>query len=582
MLSWTSGISNKLSQKSKVRPARPTQPSLAKPEPNGAGNDSTETGDSGGFRVLWVSLAALLMLWLSFPPVGLFWLAWIAPFPLIWLCQSDSMPAQRPYWQLFFAGLLYWLGTFYFIPIPHPILWIGWILVSVYMALYTPLFVGVSRTMIHQFRIPGIVAVPVAWTGWEWIRSNFATGMAMVCLSHTQYKYPILIQVADLFGAYTLSFAMMVIAVGATSLFRILISITKGIEGDAVLGDAVKKEGLTIGVSLSSLAAVLVYGSFQLNQPIVYKNESTLEIGLIQTSNDVVFRPLSQHEHMQNLSAKFEQTWAARNQWPDLELVVWPESGFDPNTDLISDDGNGEMVEQIANHRTKVWSNAIGYPAYFPKPIPLLTGGGTIDMENDRHFASAFLIANDGQIETRYFKNHLIMFGEYVPFANWVPFVKSLSPIGGGISAGSTFETITRNDVTIAPSICFETTIPHFIRRQINTLTETGTEPDVMVNMTNDGWFYGTSCLDLHLACNVFRAVEMRKPHLICANTGLSAEIDSCGRLLQTGPRRQPTEIRAEVRPIQRTSMYRRLGDLIPMVFAGIVLLTGLAGSRKK
>ena len=174
------------------------------------------------------------------------------------------------------------------------------------------------------------------------------------------------------------------------------------------------------------------------------------------------------------------------------------------------------------------------------------------------------------------------MFGEYVPFANWVPFVKSLSPIGGGISAGSTFETITRNDVTIAPSICFETTIPHFIRRQINTLTETGTEPDVMVNMTNDGWFYGTSCLDLHLACNVFRAVEMRKPHLICANTGLSAEIDSCGRLLQTGPRRQPTEIRAEVRPIQRTSMYRRLGDLIPMVFAGIVLLTGLAGSRKK
>ncbi len=533
-----------------------------------------------GIRVFGVAVASLVMLWLSFPPVGLSWLAWIAPFPLVWLVQIERLPGRRPYWQLFHAGCLYWLGTFYFIPIPHPLLWIGWVLVSVYMAIYTPMFVAVTRALVRQIGVPALLAVPIVWTGIEWIRCNFASGMAMVCLSHTQYKNPMVIQVADLFGAYTLTFAMLVVVVGFTALLRGGASLFKtraGTKSPDVRRSSLKRHGVVFAASCVTMVAVLFYGRFRLEEPIQYKSDSSLNIGLIQTSDDVEF-DITLEERLVQLSETFRLTREARSQFSDLDLIVWPESGFSPYSDLISDINDEQTVEAFANLRTRVWSNATGYPETFATPIPLLTGGGTRDPANGRVFGSAFLIGDDGQIENRYFKNHLVMFGEYVPFADWFPLIKKLSPIGGGISPGTQFEIMTRNNVNLAPSICFETTVPHLIRRQVNSLADSGNEPDVLVNMTNDGWFYGTSCLDLHLACNVFRAVEMRKPHLVCANTGISADIDSCGRLRQTGPRRKPEVIRANVRSIDRTSLYRRVGDFVPMLFAGIVLLTGIIG----
>ena len=148
--------------------------------------------------VFATALASMILLWTSFPPLGIWWLAWLAPAPIIWLVVCVDLPSANSFRQIWLAALLYWLATFYFIPIPHPALWLGWLVVSLYMSIYTPLFVFVLRTMVHRLRLPSIVAVPIVWTGIEWIRCNFATGMAMACLSHTQYEHPLLIQVADL------------------------------------------------------------------------------------------------------------------------------------------------------------------------------------------------------------------------------------------------------------------------------------------------------------------------------------------------------------------------------------------------
>lgn len=524
---------------------------------------------------------SLFLLWIAFPPVGLSWLAWIAPVPLIWLVQVKSLPARRPYRQLFVAGLLYWLATFYFIPIPHPGLWLGWFTISAYMALYTPMFVGVTRTLILRFRLPTPLAVPIVWTGIEWIRCNFATGMAMACLSHTQYKQPKLIQVADLSGAYTLTFVMTLFAaVIATDTFHQFIRAFSRSD----LRSSKNNWSLSIVsfvVAVLVLVGVWAYGNFRLEQPVEFRSQATLKVGLIQTSEDVLFGPISVEQQLKQIENKYQLTWQARKQWGDLDLVVWPESGFNPYNDLLSDADQDATVEVIADLRTKVWREAIGYPDLFDQPVPLLTGGGTMDPEHDQYFNAAFLIGKDGQISQRYFKNHLVMFGEYVPFAGWFPIIDQISPIRS-LTSGTRFESISVGGVNIAPSICFETTIPHLIRRQINTLTESGNEPDVMVNVTNDGWFFGTSCLDLHLACNVFRAVEMRKPHLVCANTGFSAEIDTVGRLLHRGQRRGPDVLRADVRPIVRSSLYRRFGDVVPMMFGIASLLAGLFGWYRK
>ena len=90
--------------------------------------------------------------------------------------------------------------------------------------------------------------------------------------------------------------------------------------------------------------------------------------------------------------------------------------------------------------------------------------------------------------------------------------------------------------VRMAPNICYESVLSHVIRRQVNALAAEGREPDMLVNLTNDGWFWGSSELDMHLACGVFRAVECRKPLLIAANTGFSAWIDGDGRIRRKAP----------------------------------------------
>ena len=83
----------------------------------------------------------------------------------------------------------------------------------------------------------------------------------------------------------------------------------------------------------------------------------------------------------------------------------------------------------------------------------------------------------------------------------------------------------------------------------------------MLVNLTNDGWFWGSSELDMHLACGVFRAVECRKPFLIAANTGFSAWIDANGQIVKRGPRRATGIVVAETLLDSRRSWYLDHGD---------------------
>ena len=109
-------------------------------------------------------------------------------------------------------------------------------------------------------------------------------------------------------------------------------------------------------------------------------------------------------------------------------------------------------------------------------------------------------------------------------------------------------------------------------------MRERGEEPDVLVNLTNDGWFWGSSELDMHLACGVFRAVELRKPFLIAANTGFSAWIDSDGRIVKQGQRRATDIIIASVMLDRRRSFYSSYGDLFAGFCLAATLLFAVAG----
>jgi apolipoprotein N-acyltransferase len=134
--------------------------------------------------------------------------------------------------------------------------------------------------------------------------------------------------------------------------------------------------------------------------------------------------------------------------------------------------------------------------------------------------------------------------------------------MGSGMSIGDEPVLLEVKDTTLAPNICFESTVPHLIREQVSGLEQQHQKSiDAIVNVSNDGWFKGSAILDLHFRCSVFRAIENRKPVIIAANTGISAHINGNGQILQRGPKRQTKVLLAEVRPDGRRSPYHRLGD---------------------
>ncbi len=508
------------------------------------------------------------VLWLSFPPVGIAALAWVAMIPVFGLMLEPTLGDKRPYWKLFAAGLLYWLATFYFVPIPHPALWAGWAAVSLYMAVYTPLSVAIGRTMIHRLNVPAAIAIPVVWTGIEWIRCHFATGMGMVCLSHSQARYPSLIQVAEVFGAYGVTFVIATVATCLSLAWRAW-------RAKSLVASAKKRQlgwAVYVSIGVAVFALNFLYGLSVLSTPDEPSGES-FKVALIQTSQDAIFRPPTEAEMRGRVNETIELTRRAMMAKPDL--VCWPESGLFPYRWQLADAGKIGSAVQSEQIIKEYWSQAVARDV--TGGAPLLTGVLAMNYPLEKIYNSAVLIDNVGELTQRYDKNHPVMFGEYIPFGKMFPVLERLAPMRS-IEFGTEFKAYAIDGFRIAPSICFETTVPHLVRRQINELAAAGEEPDVMINLTNDGWFFGTACLDHHLACNVFRAVEMRKPHLICANTGFSADIDRFGNIRSVGPRRNTDVIVAEIHKSNSLSVYRGIGDSVPFVFGVILVFVALVG----
>ena len=545
-------------------------------------------------KVFMQAFGAYVLLWFSFPPVAWSPLAWIALVPLIALVLVPGPLPGRPYWKLYSAGLLYWLATFYFVPIPHPALWAGWVAVSLYMAVYTPLTIAACRLLVHRWRVPPVIAVPLVWAGVEWIRCHFATGMGMVCLSHSQAKFPSLIQFASIGGAYAVTFVIVMVATCLAVAWRRWRNLGNWVN-DKPSGQRGMNWPVAVSVALVLFAINLGFGLICFKQsPVpISKQESevgslgnstseaeqTLKVALVQTNFDVVFEPPTMEDLERRFYEVVELTNRAVRGKPDL--VVWPESGFSPYHWQLEDVTDRQTALQSEELLRLYWGRAVNDQLY--GGTPLLSGVSAVNIPQSKIYNSTVLIDRNGQLLERYDKIHPVMFGEYVPLGKVFPFLEDLAPMSS-IEFGQEFKAYSINGFSIAPSICFESTVPHLIRRQVNELSAAGKEPDVMINLTNDGWFFGTACLDHHFACNIFRAVEMRKTNLVCANTGFSAHIDPYGRLHSVGPRRDEAVLQATVFKHAGRSVYRALGDVLAGLFGGVTLVVCVIGwwQRKK
>jgi apolipoprotein N-acyltransferase len=259
------------------------------------------------------------------------------------------------------------------------------------------------------------------------------------------------------------------------------------------------------------------------------------------------------------------------------ELILWPESSYPyPLPRSFSRDFSSDDARQLQR----------GYKT------PLLFGALTLQRRPTGGwipYNTALLLDGSGAVKGTFDKNFLLIFGEYLPFAEQLSFLRELIPEISNFARGTETRTfpfeLHGRRYSLGPMICYEDIIPAFGRR----LFSDANPPNLMLNITNDAWFGATSEPYEHLALAVFRAVEHRVDLVRAVNTGVSAFIDAAGRVYKKSgsfdptimPDVQPVTLLADAALLSPGGLYQRLGEAFGGGCLVLVLLLGLLARRR-
>lgn len=451
-------------------------------------------------------------------------------------------------------------------------LYAGWVALSLYVAVYLPIFIGMARGLC-RWHIPLPLAAATAWVGCELIRAYFATGFAACMLAHSQIPWPWMLPIASQFGSYGVSF--MVMFIGAVLYQWLSWAIWKRSSWERA-----KSERWVLLNSIYTAAAVgvvlLSLWSMRWHDAWIASQEPIKPLGtilLIQEnmptqfdgSPDDVILGWQKYERQSAMAA-------VTNASKGADLVVWPESTFSGGVPWLDSEEHPELPPgyelseaQIAQWRQQLENKLQRiYSPFMPKETKFLLGTDAVKFDSGkalRYNAALWFDPKNRDACQYYSKQHLVMFGEYIPIVSSFPSLLSWVGLGQLDAGKKPMAWQLSTGATVCPSICFEDVLPHVIHSQIQQLKAAGKSPDMLVNITNDGWFRGSSILDHHLNNAILAAVENRRPMLVAANLGISAWIDGDGRVVRSLPRMEPGSILAEPIPDGRWGWWQSVGD---------------------
>jgi len=378
------------------------------------------------------------------------------------------------------------------------------------------------------------------------------TGFPWNTLAVSQYKNLAAIQVASLGGVYAVSFVVVALNLGfAATVQRYVVRHQQR---------AARKLGWhpEIVVPMALLGAALSFGITQIKRErAASAGYDTLNIAMVQPN-------ISQYEKWDEAFAEtilktiygLTQEVCAKK---EVDLVVWPETA-------LPDHWKFEVLnlhELLRRIDTPILTGAIHYS---PEELAVMEfHNGSFLFEPQRH---DFVDDPDGVVARgvlpHYNKQHLVLFGEYVPLRETFPMLGKLNPVPYFCLPGEDSTVLQVDGHPVSPLICFEDVMPYLGRAAVRNGAR------LLVNQTNDAWFDPYPAADQHMPHAVFRSVEHRVPMVRCTNTGRTCVIDTIGRLTHELPRLQRAWLYAEDVAIpgkeHSGTLYTRVGDLFARV----------------
>ena len=474
-------------------------------------------------------ISALLLI-LAYPNFNLGFLAWVSVVPLFFGLENNNAKQRfikgYLFGVVFFSGALYWLFN---VSVPGTFLVV--FSVSFAPAIFCGLYLPVKRYPLY-----GIVYVPSAWVFTEYLRTHLFTGFPWALLGYSQSSNIPLIQIANITGAYGVSFLIILVN------FGLYLALRKS-----------PRRFYILAFIFILIGATWAYGERVIKH--VYPSQ-TLKVSVIQGNIpqnikwDPKYRDLIIDRYI-----RLTKDAIAEGK-PDL--VVWPETSLP-----------GYMEE-------KDLRKAISDLARSEKTHLLI---GTLHGEGLNAFNSACLISDGGEVLERYDKIHLVPFGEYIPFEGKIRWLRSrIDKPTGDFIKGKTY-TVFKFKTKEAPVhsffsclVCYEDIFPELSRRFVRDGAR------FLINVTNDAWFGKTGAPYQHLQGSIFRAVENHVPVVRAANTGVSCIIDPYGRV--TGVvRKLRDEICVDgyatgtIRTASTKTSYTRFGDIFSWICIILVFL---------
>jgi apolipoprotein N-acyltransferase len=453
--------------------------------------------------------AAALALFLSFPHpvdgrvIDLGWLlAWVAPalfvFALRGLAARGAALWGFAIGWVAYSAILHWI---YVVTVTyghaHPLIGvIAPIGLASYIAAFFALF-GLSQGWLAARGLASPWSVALAWAALDHLRSFALSGFPWAELGYAQHENAALLGLASFTGVYGLSFAS---ALGGAALL------------DTVL--AARSRAMPGPGALAAFVMVAALHGVGLSAPRPPGNEESVRVAVIQGNIDQGVK--WDAERIEATLAAYEslsREAAADN----AQLIAWPETAVP---------GPLEYEPEL---RARVEALARELHA------ALLVGGVGLALDESGRatafYDSAFLFGPDGRLRDRYDKTHLVPFGEYIPFQDWLG--KILTAVARGIAqvgveAGPTPRAVTialrgRREVRVGAPVCYELLFPDLVRR----FAADGGR--ALIAITNDAWYGRTGAPYQFLAITELRAAETRLAIARAANTGVSAFIDGDG-----------------------------------------------------
>jgi apolipoprotein N-acyltransferase len=478
----------------------------------------------------WVlALASAALLILTFPGASIAWFAPVALTPLLVALAREGR-WQRRFLLGWSAGVVYWFGVCYWIEavlaehagISGVVAWLLFLLFCVAKSMHLGVFAILAGPLMRRWwAIPSVAAL---WVAVEVTHGSL--GFAWLALGNAGIDMALPMRLAPLTGVYGLSFLFMMMA---TAVALVCLQRRR--------------------IQLLWLAPILLLPLLQalpradrgrdtalLVQPNISETEDWTTEKIQRTKRDLA-----------TLSLK-----AALIESPPPSLIVWPEA---PAPFYYFDD---ETFRNYINSLARATNASVlvGIVAHAPSGGPL---------------NSAVLVTPDGVAISRYDKMNLVPFGEFVPWP--FGFANKISTEVGDYVPGKHVVVSPIGAHKLGTFICYESVFPNFVRK----FAAGGAE--LLVNISNDGWFGKSYARDQHLEMVRMRAAENRRWLLRATNDGITATIDPAGRLRGTLPSYVQATSYTGFGYTSGQTLYTRCGDWFPLLCA-IWAVMGLVAAK--